>query len=69
MVVEKMYYHIQKAKSDHILSIDLSSPFIIKGSSLNNPEYGKGKQVKYDFERIQYNVITQLNNKKFLDIT
>ncbi|CAG9322655.1 unnamed protein product [Blepharisma stoltei] len=58
---------VQNAMKNHILSCELDDPDIINSSSINNPQYGKGRELIYDFEKLQSYLANSLLTKKYLD--
>ena len=66
MLIENIHYPVQRVKESHIINIKVDTDALINACSLNNFEYGKGREVIYDFERVQKNVVKDLLNKKYL---
>ncbi|CAG9322652.1 unnamed protein product [Blepharisma stoltei] len=68
-IVDPIFYPLQRVKKENLLSLEIDDITIMRICSFNNPEYGMGSEISYDFERLQINLVKNIINKKFLDKT
>jgi hypothetical protein len=66
-IIDQQIYGIQSIKGSNILSRMQNELSLIEVCSLNDCVYGRGKEVIYDFDRLQNNLIKHFLNSKFLD--
>ena len=60
-------YPIQYLKDSDIIKLSLSKSELISQCSIASLGYSLGKEIFYDFDRIQLNLLEDLRNKKYLD--
>ena len=63
----KLLYPIQGLKKEDIIVFSNEKSDLITQCSINSLEYGIGREVIYDYDRIQNNLLSDLRNKKFID--
>ncbi|CAG9325373.1 unnamed protein product [Blepharisma stoltei] len=60
-------YPLQKLKEQNIISLNIDDTHLLETCSLCNPIYGKGKEIIYDFERMQKLITKKLLLAKLID--
>ncbi|OMJ91253.1 hypothetical protein SteCoe_6230 [Stentor coeruleus] len=68
-ILDDFKYSPQSLKEENIIDFSFIDPEKLMKYYINNPEYGKGTEILYDFDKIQNFMIADICKKKFINPT